>query len=169
MGRLWWAAAALVGLFLGPAPAAECPPALGESAAAYRATLNEEQRAIRDSTLDSPRGIEETVQFDLGAHACHRGPGQAYREYGEPECVPAEEPDTARVRFPYRLAFRKALTLDALFGKEWQRGSDGLLQVTFQREGGRWLPVARREVLTTGGRTGGHPGAKAPPAPTPRP
>ena len=124
-----------------------CPPGLMEAALAMRVTMQDEQEVIRASTLAQPEGVEETVQFDLGAHACHRGPGQAYRVFGEPTCRPVDAEGRIPVRYPYTLQYRKALTLDELFEKDWQPGSDGLQQVKFEAEGARWIPVARKELL----------------------
>jgi len=124
-----------------------CPPGLGAAAEVMRQTMQQEQERIRDSTLSSPQGVEETVQFDLGAHACHRGPGQAYRIFGAPQCMAADGQGVVPVRYPYALRYRKALTLDELFLKPWQPGSDGLQQVQFEPEGERWVPVARKEIL----------------------
>ncbi|MDF1552419.1 MAG: hypothetical protein P1P84_05120 [Deferrisomatales bacterium] len=150
-----------------------CPPGLPEAAQAMRRTMQQEQEVIRASSLAAPEGVEETVQFDLGAHACHRGPGQAYRVFGEPTCRPADAAGLVPVRYPYELQYRKALTLDELFAQEWKEGSDGLQQVQFQLEGGRWLPVARKEVLLQleGNRAAGagHPGAARPPPLNPAP
>lgn len=139
-----------------------CPPGLPEAARVMRQTMQQEQEVIRTSSLASPEGVEETVQFDLGAHACHRGPGQAYRVFGEPTCRPADAEGLVPVRYLYELQYRKALTLDELFAEEWQAGSDGLLQVKFQREEESWIPVARKELLLQleGNRTpaAAHPG-----------
>ncbi|HSH69975.1 MAG TPA: hypothetical protein VK997_08660 [Deferrisomatales bacterium] len=150
-----------------------CPPGLQEAAQAMGQTMQQEQEAIRASSLASPEGVEETVQFDLGAHACHRGPGQSYRVFGAPACRPADAAGLVPVRYPYELQYRKALTLDELFAEEWKEGSDGLQQVQFQLEGGRWIPVARKEVLLQleGNRAGGagHPGAAQPPPLIPAP
>lgn len=141
-GLLFVTLAAAVGAAESP-----CPPGLAAAAEAMWQTMQREQELIRDSTLASPQGVEETVQFDLGAHACHRGPGQAYRIFGEPQCMTADDRGRIPVRYPYELRYRKALTLDELFGKPWQPGSDGLQQVAFEPEGERWVPVARKEVL----------------------
>ena len=130
------AATLFAGAAWGAAPApevAQCPPALLEEAELYRAALEVTQRAVRESGPTSPLGVEETVQFDKREHSCHRGPGQAYRVFDEPACLPARPDGRVPVRFPYRLFFRKALTLDALFEKEWKPGSDGILQVQFAR------------------------------------
>ncbi len=144
-----------------------CSPGLQEAARAMRQTMQQEQEVIRTSSLASPEGVEETVQFDLGAHACHRGPGQAYRVFGEPACHPADAEGLVPVRYLYALQYRKALTLDELFAAAWQEGSDGMQQVKFQREGERWIPVARKEILLQleGNRTSGagHPGEAQPP------
>lgn len=144
---------AVAGLLLGAVEAwaqGGCPPGLREAAREQGRTLAEAQRAIRASGLASPAGIEETVQFDLGNHACHRGPGQAYREYGEPRCQPAREDGRVWVDYPYGLFYRKALTLEEMFRKGWTEGSAGILRVTFEAEGARWIPVAKREVLDRG-------------------
>lgn len=124
-----------------------CPPGLAAAAALMGQTMQQEQEVIRTSSLQSPEGVEETVQFDLGAHACHRGPGQAYRVFGEPACQHPDDQGRVPVRYPYRLQYRKALTLDELFRQEWQEGSDGVQQVLFEREADRWIPVGRKEIL----------------------
>lgn len=149
-------AAAVAGWVGGPA-AAGCPEGLGTAAEAYRRALAEEQRAVRESTLASPVGIEETVQFDLGNHACHRGPGQAYREFAAPECLVPRPDGRVPVRYRYRLFFRRALTLEELFARPWEEGSDGIVEALFEPDGARWVPVSKREVLDLGGRKGGHP------------
>lgn len=149
------AAAAALAFWLVPAAWAggACPPGLLEAAQAQGETLEARERAVRGSTLALPEGVEETVQFDLAAHACHRGPGQAYREYGEPVCLAAGEGERVRVRYPYRVFYRRALTLDGLFRAAWEEGTPGALQVEFEPEPGgrpevpRWVPVSRREVL----------------------
>jgi len=143
----------------GFAAGVECPPGLAAAAAAYGATLGLEQGAIRDSSLGSPLGVEETVQFNLADHACHRGPGQAYREFGAPVCLPPAGQSNRSVRYPFQLYFRKALTLEALYQASWEPGSDGALQVEFEAEGKGWIPVARREVLP---QLEGNRGAKDP-------
>ncbi|GAB4247344.1 hypothetical protein [Deferrisoma sp.] len=158
-GNVWRRGMLLfLGLILGAAAAgaAPCPPGLEAAARAYRDGLNAEQEAIRTSTPEAPAGVEETVFFELGAHACHRGPGQAYRVYGPPECEEAAAGGRAAVRYPYELFFRRALTLEELFRKPWQPGSDGILRVEFEREGDtdRWVPVGRREVLDLGDKLG---------------
>ncbi len=130
-----------------PAP---CPPGLEAAAELYRQGMNREQAEIRTSTRENPRGVEPTTVFDRASHGCHRAPGQAYREFGPPECLEPVENGRVPVRLPYRLFFRKALTLEDLFEQEWQPGSDGVLLVTFEQEGDRWIPVARREVLDLG-------------------
>ncbi len=144
----WLVLAAL--LAPGPAAAqAPCPPGLLSAARAQGAELAREEQRVRDSTLASPAGIEETVQFDLSAHSCHRGPGHAYRVFGAPACQPRGADGRVDVRYPFQLFYRQALTLDALFAKPWKEGSPGLLQVTFEPQGDRWIPVARRELLDT--------------------
>ena len=164
-----WMIALLLLLAGSAAVAAEdvpCSPGLQEAARAMRQTMQQEQEVIRVSSLASPEGVEETVQFDLGAHACHRGPGQAYRVFGEPTCRPADAEGLVPVRYLYELQYRKALTLDELFAKEWQEGSEGLQQVKFQREGERWIPVERKDLLLQleGNRANGsgHQGAAQP-------
>ncbi len=164
-GRLWIGLAGrffsglLVALVLGwgAAARAECPDGLAAAAEAYQAVLNAEQAAVRGATLASPRGIEQTVQFDLSTHACHRGPGQAYREYGPPRCLPPGDDGVVAVRYPYRLFFRRALTLEELFEQPWEEGSDGILQVRFGREDDRWIPLGRKEILDFK-KGGEHPG-----------
>jgi hypothetical protein len=150
LAQLLWVAAAR------PA-AVDCPPGLREEAEFHRVTLQEAEWAVRDSQLGSARGVTETVQFDLDAHACHRGPGQAYREFDSPVCRAGKANARVPVRYAYRLFYRKALTLEALFKKDWKPGSDGILQVEFAFEGGRWKPVATRELLDMG-TSGEHPG-----------
>ncbi len=145
----WLVALALGGFATVPTPLAfaQCPPSLAAAAAIYRAALQGEEDAVRGSKPDSPVGIQETVQFSLANHACHRGPGQAYREFGEAVCLPREEGPRASVRYPFQLYFRKALTLEALFAAAWEPGTDGAFEVEFEQEGERWIPVAKREVL----------------------
>jgi hypothetical protein len=142
---------AIVGLLLclvgKHVPAAECPPGVRGAVEAYRQALQAEQHRIRDSGAEEPRGVEETVQFDVPSHACHRGPGQAYREFGAPACEPGSPGQASVVRYPFALFFRKALTLEALYAKDWEEGSDGAFEVVFEKEGDRWVPVSRREVL----------------------
>ncbi len=143
----------------GAAWPAECPPALTAAAEAYRQRLDAQQQAIRGSGPDAPLGVEPTMMFDRASHGCHEGRGQAYRVYRAFRCTEVGE-DEAVVRYPYRLFFRRALTLEELFGRAWEQGSDGILEVRFQREGDRWVPVSRREVLDMGGsgtRRGGEP------------
>ena len=163
MGILRFGLALLLAVAATGAAAQEaCPPGLAAAVAVMGQTMQEEQERILTSSLDRPEGVEETVQFDLGAHACHRGPGQAYRVFGEPACRPPDDQGRVPVRYPYQLQYRKALTLDELFRQAWQSGSDGVQQVLFEREGERWLPVGRKEVLLQleGNREGGagHPG-----------
>jgi len=165
MGRLRFGLVLLLATVTANAAAQEaCPPGLAAAAALMGQTMQQEQEVIRAASLDRPEGIEETVQFDLGAHACHRGPGQAYRVFGEPACRPPDDQGRVPVRYPYRLQYRKALTLDELFRQEWQEGSDGAQQVLFEREGDRWIPVGRKEVLLQleGNRRAGsgHPGGE---------
>lgn len=165
MGRAWWVAAGLLGpgLALAQVP---CPPGLLAAAQGQGRELARAEEIVRKSTLASPAGIEDTVQFDLSIHSCHRGPGHAYREHGAPECQPPEADGRVPVRYPFRLHYRQALTLEALFAKPWKEGSPGILQVTFEPEGDRWIPVARRELLdlsAVGAKKGsgaGHPAAK---------
>ncbi len=133
----------------GSAWPAECPPALTAAAEAYRQRLNREQEAVRKSTLSAPRGVEGTMMFDRASHGCHEGKGQAYRVYETFRCTEGDG-GTAVVRYPYRLFFRRAPTVEELFEKPWKPGSDGILEVEFQREGNRWIPVSRREVLDLG-------------------
>lgn len=147
-------------LLLGSAGPAACPAAgfegrtgLAEAARAYGQVLQAEQDAVRGSELASPKGVEQVVQFDLASHACHRGPGQAYREYQEPAVRQGAAGEAAAVRYPFRVFYRRALTLDELFRAEWQEGTPGALEVRFEPEPGeegqapRWVPVSRREVL----------------------
>ncbi len=139
-----------------PSGAAACPPDLLESARAYRDRLNAEGQAVRTSSADAPLGVEETVFFDLAAHACHKGPGQTYRVYGEPKCADPGGEGRITMDLPYRLFFRRALTLPELYSQPWKPGTDGVLRVEFEREqgGGRWVPVGRREVLDLGKKRG---------------
>lgn len=143
-------------------------PGLAEAARAYRQVLQAEQDDVRGSELASPRGVEQVVQFDLASHACHRGPGQAYREYEEPAVRQGEAGAAVAVRYPFRIFYRKALTLDELFRAGWEEGTPGALEVRFEPEPGddgeapRWVPVSRREVLPQlesprGGRSGPRP------------
>ena len=129
------------------ASAGECPPGLRGAVEAYRKALQAEQHQIRDSRAEAPRGVEETVQFDVPSHACHRGPGQAYREFGVPACEPNGPGQASVARYPFALFFRKALTLEAMYSKDWEEGSDGAFEVVFEEEGDRWVPVSKREVL----------------------
>ena len=145
-----------------PAGAGGCPPGLAAAADAYRHGMNREQAEIRTSTRENPRGVEATTVFDRASHGCHRAPGQAYREFGPPECLEPGDGGRVAVRFPYRLFFRKALTLEDLFERDWEPGSDGILQVTFEREGDRWVPVARREVLDLGAERDGRKEERSP-------
>ncbi len=131
------------------ASAGECPPGLREAVEAYREGLQAEQHRIRDSRADAPRGVEETVQFDVPSHACHRGPGQAYREFGIPSCEADGPGQPSVVRYPFALFFRKALTLEAMYAKAWEEGSDGAFEVVFERDADRWVAVSKREVLPT--------------------
>ncbi len=169
--RLVGAVAVVAALGAAPLPgAAGCPPGLEEAAEAYRQAMNREQAQIRASTRESPRGVEATMVFDRASHGCHRAPGQAYREFGPPECLEPRQGRRVAVRFPYRLFFRKALTLEELFERDWEPGSDGILQVIFEREGERWVPVARREVLDLGDKgnsrdAGGTRGGRGRPSP----
>jgi hypothetical protein len=155
-GRALGALAAL--LLLGPTAASpadgfEGRAGLAEAARAYRQVLQEEQDAVRGSELASPRGVEQVVQFDLASHACHRGPGQAYRAYEEPAVRQGDAGEAVAVRYPFRVFYRKALTLDELFRSGWEEGTPGALEVRFEpepREEGeapRWVPISRREVL----------------------
>lgn len=155
---------ALAALLLLGAVGPEAPPAdgfegraglagLAEAARAYGQVLQAEQDEVRGSELSSPRGVEEVVQFDLASHACHRGPGQAYREYEEPAVRQGEAGEAVAVRYLFRVFYRKALTLDELFGAGWEEGTPGALEVRFEAElqdeeqPPRWVPVSRREVL----------------------
>lgn len=148
MGLMRWSLALLLATVTAGASAQQaCPPGLAAAAARMGETMQEEQEVIRTSSLARPEGVEETVQFDLGAHACHRGPGQAYRVFGEPACQRPDDQGRVPVRYPYRLQYRKALTLDELFRREWQEGSDGVQQVLFEREGDGWIPTGRKEIL----------------------
>ena len=93
---------------------------LEDAAALYRGTLNAREELVRDGTLAQPRGIEEALQFDRETHGCHRGPAHAYRAYGAPDPppAPAKRPKAAaklanaRIRYPYRVFYRQALTLE---------------------------------------------------------
>jgi hypothetical protein len=140
LAELWWVAAADAG-------EGKCPSGLLEDAQFYRTTLQDVQWAVRDSPAGAARGVVETVQFDRRSHACHEGPGQAYREFGEPVCLPANSEGRVPVRFAYRLFYRQAMTLDALFKKDWKQGSDGAIEVEFEADGGRWIAVGKRELL----------------------
>ena len=122
------------------------PLALEEAALRYRASLAAEQEAVRTSSLKSSFGVEETMQFDLATHACHRGPGQAWRDYGAPSFTGATG-DDARVRYPYRLQFRQALTLEEMFQKPWREGSDGEIEVVFRRTAEGWKPGPAKDLL----------------------
>lgn len=151
-------------LLWGAAPAARgegWPEGLAAAAEEHRQTLNRKQAATRDGTLASPVGVEESVQFDLQNHACHRGPAQAYREYGEPDRAPAEPgrsgrvavlggEERARVRYPYRVWFRQALTLEEMFAKPWREGNDGSIEVEFRRSGKGWIAFGKKELLGRG-------------------
>ncbi len=166
-GRVSRLTAALVVVFLAAgagwgAEESDCPPSLRESIASMQATMEEEEEGIRTSTLEAQRGVEETVQFDLAAHACHRGPGQSYRVFTGHRCLEPDGAGRVPVRYSYELFFRKALTLEELFQKEWEQGSGGLHQVVFEPDGDRWVPAARKDVLDLRSKTpvpsGGHPG-----------
>jgi hypothetical protein len=134
------------------------PDGLEAAAATYRRTLNASEELIRDGTLTQPRGIEETLQFDRETHGCHRGPAHAYRDYGAPEPGVRHEKggkgrkgsakgETARVRYPYRVFYRQALTLEALFEKPWKEGSEGAVEVEFRRTERGWEPGLKQEAL----------------------
>ncbi|MBI5015184.1 MAG: hypothetical protein HZB55_06795 [Deltaproteobacteria bacterium] len=131
------------------------PPGLEAAADAYRRTLNASEEPIRNGTLAAPRGIEEALQFDRETHGCHRGPAHAYRDYGAPE-PPAPSPKSpkaagkmaaVRVRYPYRVFYRQALTLEALFEKPWKEGSEGAVEVEFRRTERGWEPGLKSERL----------------------
>lgn len=136
-----------------PADGFEGRPGLAAAARAYGQVLQAEQDEVRGSELSSPRGVEQVVQFDLASHACHRGPGQAYREYEAPAVRQGDAGEAVAVRYPFRIFYRKALTLDELFRAGWEEGTPGALEVRFEaeprdeEEPPRWVPVSRREVL----------------------
>ena len=131
------------------------PEGLEAAAAMYRGTLNTSEELIRAGTLTQPRGIEEALQFDRETHGCHRGPAHAYREYGEPDppsapvkrSKAAAKVESVRVRYPYRVFYRQALTLEALFDKPWKEGSEGAVEVEFRRTERGWEPGLKREAL----------------------
>lgn len=144
------------------------PEGLEAPASSYRQTLNAAEALIRAGTLAQPRGIEEALQFDKETHGCHRGPAHAYREYGEPEppSLPKSKKGSAKVervtvRYPYRVFYRQAMTLEALFEKPWKEGNEGAVEVEFRSTPRGWEPGLKRELLgdpTKAARPGAGPG-----------
>lgn len=166
----------LAALLAAAAPAgAAWPEGLEAAASSYRSTLNDVEVLIREGTLAEPRGIEEALQFDKETHGCHRGPAHAYREYGAPEPIAPKgtaKADRARVRYPYRVFYRQALTLEALFEKPWKEGSEGAVAVEFRRTPRGWEPGLKTELLgdpTRSAKPGrdsdSKPGGREPPKP----
>jgi hypothetical protein len=110
--------------------------------------------------MDSPLAIEETVQFDQASHNCHKGPAQSYRVLGEPGCAEDSPEGAVTVSYPFDLYYRQGPDLATLFGRDWEWGSNGFLEVEFRPLDGSWAPASSREVLDF---TGGEP-PEMPPA-----
>jgi hypothetical protein len=137
----------LLAPFAALAEPVECAPGLADAAQSYRLVLQAEQYEIRDSLEADPRGVVPTSVFDLVSHSCHSVTGQAYRIYGIARCRPQKEELRATVRYPFNLFYRRESREKTLFEQDWEEGSDGLWQVTFERTGKGWETAGQKEVL----------------------
>jgi hypothetical protein len=101
----------------------------------------------RDSTLDDPIGIQPMSEFDRASHKCHEVPGQVYRIYKVPSYFSEDTNGSFLVRSRFALFFRQAEGIAQVFSQPWEEGSDGALQVRFQKLEGNWEAVEKRELL----------------------
>lgn len=133
-----------------------CPEDLRAPALAKRAEMQATEHAVRDSSPKSPLRVEPTQIFDLAAHECHTGRAQVWKVFGDPTCEPGKDAGAFKVVYPYDLYFRRDKEEAAMLSKDWQPGSDGLWQVTFEKVNGVWTALGQREVLDLTGPPKGH-------------
>ncbi len=147
-------------LFTAPALAAQeeaWPEGLAEAAAATRAEMRAEALEVQESTADAPRGMMPVMAFERESHLCHEVEGQVYRDFGEPRLQSVGEDGAVRVRYPFRLFYRRHEEAKKVFNLPWSEGSDGLWEVRFEKTDAGWIVLGSREVLDLGSRPG-HPG-----------
>jgi hypothetical protein len=114
---------------------------------AHFQTLQVTEYRTRDSTLEEPLGIQPMTSFDRASHKCHEVPGQVYRVYKIPSSYSKDKVDTIVVRSRFELFYRQADSIAEIFSASWGQGSDGAIQVRFEKVDGNWEAVESRELL----------------------
>ncbi len=132
------------------AAAGKWPFGLEEAAKAHFQKLQKKESITRDSTVKDPFGIIPTAAFDRAAHNCHETPGQAYRVYRKPIFIREDDRGIFIVRAKYLIFSRQADSVEDLFVKPWQEGSDAVLEVHFKVVDGKWAAVGKQERLSIG-------------------
>ena len=132
-----------------------CPAELLTTAAAYEIELQELEILVRDSSVESQKGIEPTSVFDRDNHVCHEAPGQAYRVYTAPRCAMLDQMRAA-LRYDYTLLYRHALSVEALFSQPWKEGTGGTRKVVFELQEQGWVPVSQKDELSFDSKGEGH-------------
>jgi hypothetical protein len=130
------------------AAAGKWPSGLEEAAKAHFQKLQKKESITRDSTVKDPLGIVPTAAFDRATHNCHETPGQAYRVYRKPIFIREADRGIYIVRAKYLIFSRQADSVDDLFVKPWQEGSDAVLEVHFKLIDGKWAAVGKQERLS---------------------
>jgi len=123
------------------------PEGLREAVHSYFQTLQVTDYRTRDSTLENPIGIQPMTEFDRASHKCHEVPGQVYRIYKVPNYFSEGTDGSFLVRSRFDLFYRQAAGVVEIFSQPWEQGSDGAIQVRFERVDGEWEAVEKRELL----------------------
>lgn len=129
------------------------PEGLGEAVNSHFQALQVTEYLIRDSTLEDPRGIQPMTSFDRASHKCHEVPGQVYRVYKVPTSYTEDKDGAFIFRSRFELFYRQADSITGIFSSSWKQGSDGAIQVRFDRVDGKWEAVETREILDAGDST----------------
>jgi hypothetical protein len=139
-------------LFLLSAPsgaraAGSLPEGLKNAAREFIAGLQVVDYGTRDSRIDNPTGIIPMATFDRETHSCHEAPGQSYRIFKD-HIGFRKGPDGLYIgKVGYNVFYRQADTIAEVYQQEWKEGSDGILELTLQKLGGKWTVIQDREVI----------------------
>lgn len=125
------------------------PDGLREAVNSYFQTLQVTDYRTRDSTLESPLGVQPMAAFDRASHKCHEEPGQVNRIYKIPNYFSEGEDGSFLVRSKFELFYRQAGSVAEIFLQPWEKGSDGAIKVRFERVDENWEAVEKRELLDT--------------------
>jgi hypothetical protein len=123
------------------------PDGLKEAVYSYFQTLQVTEYRTRDSTLEEPLGVQPMTSFDRTSHKCHEIPGQVYRVYKIPSSYSQDQDGTFLVRSRFELFYRQADSIAEVLSTSWGQGSDGAIQVRFEKVEGNWEAVETKELL----------------------